>query len=211
VADRVRDFRVARHADIEYVVAIEDCGSAGQDRATVMHIADGIIIALADGAGGTANGAQAAEAVIKAVEATRSVEPAAILYELDVADRVAHGETTAVIASIHGDTISGASVGDSGAWLIDAAAVVDLTRSQRRKPLVGAGCAPVGFSNEFVSASTLLIASDGLLRYAKPTDIARVARQTSLGEAARSLIDLVRLPSGKLQDDISIVLCRRAR
>lgn len=210
MAARIRDFRLARHAGLEYAVAIEDCRSAGQDRAAVLHNEDGIIVALADGAGGTANGAQAAEAVINAVENTRAVEPAALLYELDDPERVGYGETTAVIVSVHGETLDGASVGDSGAWIINPEGVIDLTRDQLRKPLVGAGCTPVVFSNAFNFGSTLLVASDGLLRYAKPSEIVRVAQHASIEEAIRALIDVVRLRSGELQDDISIVLVRHA-
>lgn len=58
---------------------------------------------------------------------------------------------------------------------------------------------------------TLLVASDGLLRYARRSDVARIASETDLAIAAHALVDLVRLPSGGLQDDVSIVLCRQRR
>lgn len=209
MTDGRESIRAARHEAFEYAIAIESCRGAGQDRATVVHVPGGLIIALADGAGGTANGAHAADAVMKAVQAGPTAEAIGLLYELDDPDRIGHGETTAVIVSVRTDTASGASVGDSGAWLIESNGVFDLTRAQQRKPLLGNGCTPVAFSNAFTSAATLLVASDGLLRYAKPTEIARVAQQASLERAAAGLIDLVRLPSRSLQDDVSIVLCRR--
>jgi hypothetical protein len=56
----------------------------------------------------------------------------------------------------------------------------------------------------------LLVASDGLIKYAKQASIARIASGADLASAARSLVDLVRLRSGQLQDDVSIVLCRKA-
>jgi len=56
----------------------------------------------------------------------------------------------------------------------------------------------------------LLVASDGLLRYARPADIARVARQPDIDLAVTALIELVRLPSGELQDDVAIVLLRES-
>jgi hypothetical protein len=47
-----------------------------------------------------------------------------------------------------------------------------------------------------------------LLRYAKEADIARVAGGADLDAAAKSLVELVRLPSKQLPDDVSVVLCR---
>jgi len=38
--------------------------------------------------------------------------------------------------------------------------------------------------------------------------IARVASGPDLAAAARALVELVRLPSGELPDDVAIVLCR---
>ncbi len=45
--------------------------------------------------------------------------------------------------------------------------------------------------------------SDGLLRHAKQQDIARIARGPDLATAARTLIELVRIPSGALEDDVA--------
>ena len=58
------------------------------------------------------------------------------------------GQTTGVVAFVRSDgSISGASVGDSVAWLISPAGeLTDLTAYQRRKPLLGSGEAlPVVF------------------------------------------------------------------
>jgi hypothetical protein len=55
---------------------------------------------------------------------------------------------------------------------------------------------------------TLLVASDGLLRYAKLADIARLAAGADLDAAARGLVELVRLSSGALPDDVAMVLGR---
>ena len=202
--------RGGKHGDLVYVVAIENCARVGQDRAAVVHVPGGLVIALADGAGGTGNGAKAAEAVIAAVQGSPSLDPTTLLLELDDPARLGHGETTAVIAAVHGGAVSGASLGDSAAWIIAGDAILDLTGSQQRKPLLGSGSAPVEFGNAFPAGSTLLVASDGLFRYAAPHDITRIASGEHLEVAVRALVDLVRLPSGTLQDDISIVLCRGA-
>jgi serine/threonine protein phosphatase PrpC len=57
--------------------------------------------------------------------------------------------------------------------------------------------------------ATLLVASDGLFRTAKPMDIARIARMADLDRAANALVDLVRTDVGNVLDDVSIVLARR--
>jgi len=48
-------------------VEIRAAARAGQDRAVVIERPDGVVIALADGAGGTGAGAESAQAVIDAV------------------------------------------------------------------------------------------------------------------------------------------------
>ncbi|MCW5802086.1 MAG: hypothetical protein KIT31_06840 [Deltaproteobacteria bacterium] len=63
--------------------------------------------------------------------------------------------------------------------MIAADGVVDLTAGQVRKPLVGDGCLPRPISAPALGTATLLVASDGLLRYAKAPDIARLARGPS--------------------------------
>lgn len=173
----------------------------------------GLVIALADGAGGTAAGDIAAQAVVDGVAARRDADAGwdEWLLELDAdRTRLGGGQTTAVVvvATAHG--LWGASVGDSGAWVIRGVAIEDLTEGQARKPLVGDGCRPFAVSGPALGAGTLLVASDGLLRYAKLADIARVAVGTDLTAAGRALIELVRMPSGGLQDDVGVVLVRAA-
>lgn len=172
---------------------------------------DGLVIALADGAGGTRNGAIAAQAIVDAVGAAPlDSDWPRLLSALDRdGARLGHGQSTAVVLSISTAAISGASVGDSGAWLITEADVIDLTEGQARKPLVGNGCTPFVVTAPPIGSGTLLVASDGLFRYAKQSDIVRVASGPDLQEAARALVELVRLPSGELQDDVAIVLCRQ--
>lgn len=194
-----------------YAIEVVPQRARGQDRAAVVRIADGLVIALADGAGGTGNGEVAAQAVIDAVTrgATAGRDWWELLEELDRdGARLGHGQTTAVILSVTQRAIAGASVGDSGAWVVRGAQIEDLTEGQTRKPLVGAGCCPFAVHAAALGGGTLLVASDGLLRYAKPADIARLAAGPDLEAAARGLVDLVRLRSGALPDDVSVVLCR---
>lgn len=188
-----------------FVIELAAAKGSGQDRARVVEIDDALVIALADGAGGTSNGTAAADAIVSA----SAREPVLTDYAALIEDLDAElgGQSTAVIL-IAGAIITGASVGDSGAWLIREADIVDLTHAQHHKPLVGDGCIatviePVPFEG------TLLVASDGLLSYAKRDDIARIVRGNELAAAARALIELVRLPNGALQDDVTVILANR--
>jgi serine/threonine protein phosphatase PrpC len=196
---------------VAHAVAIAPARGLGQDRARVFDADGDVIVALADGAGGTAHGATAAQAVVDAVgaAATATHDWCALLSDLDRdLQRLGRGQSTAVILSIRAGSISGASVGDSGAWLVRTADVIDLTERQQRKPLVGGGCTPFRIQPVHLDISTLLVASDGLFAYAKRSDILRIVRDPDLHSAAHALTDLVRLPDGALQDDVAVVLCR---
>jgi len=201
-------------ASFSYAIEVVAQRGAGDDRAVVVPLHAGVVIALADGAGGTGNGGLAAQAVIDAVTEGmwKSRAWPTLLSEIDRdAARLRGGQTTAVVVHVTEDEIVGASVGDSGAWVIRGSQIEDLTEGQIRKPLLGSGCHPLAVRAAALGSGTLLVASDGLLRYAKPADIARVAAGADLAVAAREMVALVRLGSGALQDDVSVVLCREAR
>jgi len=105
--------------------------------------------------------------------------------------------------------IVGVSVGDCGAWLIAQNGIDELTANQVRRPLLGSGEAiPVAFESALADA-TLLLATDGLLKYARRDRIAAVALGPDLQMAAYALADLPRLRSGALPDDVGVILCRR--
>lgn len=194
-----------------HAIAIAAARGKGQDRAGVFEVYSDIVIALADGAGGTGNGARAAQAIVDTVGAVQSARHdwVGMLGQLDRdAARLSRGQSTAVIVSICDGVLSGASVGDSGAWLLRDGDAIDLTEGQHRKPLVGAGCVVHVIPQTCLGGGTLLVASDGLLRYAKQADIVRAVHRSDLAAAAAGLIELVRLPGGALQDDVAVVLCR---
>ncbi len=194
-----------------HVVEIAAARRNGEDRARVFAAEGGIVIALADGAGGTGNGARAAQAIVDAAGASSlTTDWCALLDDLDHdGTRLGHGQSTAVFLSLSASGVSGASVGDSGAWVLVGTEVVELAAGQHRKPLVGDGCLPFQVTAPPLGGGTLLVASDGLLRYAKQSDIVRIANGPDLRAAARDLVDHVRLPNGSLQDDVAIVLCRQ--
>lgn len=169
----------------------------------------GVVVAVADGAGGTSGGERAAKAVVDRVAsvASHAYDWSMLLAELDLA-QIGYGQTTAVVLWITHDKIVGASAGDSAAWIIRDTGIEDITSHQHRKPLIGDGAVVTSIEAGPLAGGTVLVASDGLLHYAKHADIARIALGPDLAAAAKALIELVRLPSGQLPDDVSVVLCR---
>lgn len=198
--------------------AIHKGGPELQDRAEFFWCNSELILVVADGAGGRSGGAEAAEFVVKAVKARiHSVELNAqalchLLTEVDreMATSGKFGETTCVVASLSNDGITGASVGDSGALVFSKSGVQNLTANQVRKPFVGTGGAmPVAFNSSLLEG-TLLVASDGLLKYTSQEKIAEMIASVDFDGIAEELVALVRYQSGALPDDVSILLARRA-
>jgi PPM family protein phosphatase len=190
-------------------------GENGQDRIDVLHAQDRLIFVVADGAGGRSGGAEAADMVVSlARESAHSLTSAKdcekLLRSIDqaISANQTAGETTAVIVVLRPDQIFGASIGDSGAWILRDEKIDELTKSQMRKPFAGTGASiPVGFSREGFSG-TLLVATDGLLKYTSREVIASVIKKSSMHESLGALIKLVRYHSGNLPDDIAIGICR---
>jgi PPM family protein phosphatase len=197
--------------DFLHAIEIAPRRGDGEDRALVLPCEHGVVVAVADGAGGTSGGARAAKAVVDRVASVGShaYDWSMLLAELDHA-QIGYGQTTAVVLWITRDKIVGASAGDSRAWIIREHGVDDITERQHRKPLIGDGAVVTPIEVGPLDGGTLLVASDGLFSYAKRDDIVRLARGADLAEAAKAMIELVRLPSGQLPDDVSVVLCRDA-
>src|SRR5947209_5357896 len=90
-----------------FAIAVENAGPVGQDRATVIEAGGSLILAVADGAGGTSHGDRAADLVIRHLEehVARGEDLddegswAAFLAEVDrtIALDPFPGETTAVV------------------------------------------------------------------------------------------------------------------
>lgn len=191
-------------------VAIERGGATLQDHAEVFQVGERTVIALADGAGGSSGGGDAAKEFVRIVaEAARNLrDPRSCQAIVERADLMIladakGGETTGIVVVIDGGRVFGASVGDSAAWLFTAAGARELTRTQQRKPFLGTGAAIVrAFRSD--EPGMLVVASDGLWKYASPTAIrAEVDRNQC---AAKPLIELVRYPSGALPDDVAVVI-----
>lgn len=198
---------------MEVAVRVLAASAYGEDRALALPTAGGYLVAVADGAGGTGNGAAAADRLIafisKLVEAAESTDwfDALCSFDDELSAGRSGGQTTGVVAFVTADRVVGASVGDSSAWLISpAGAIADLTANQRRKPLLGvAEALPVVFEAER-GGGRLLLGTDGLFKYTAAERIVELAARGSAAEAADALVNCVRLPSGGLQDDVAAVL-----
>ena len=199
---------------IQTAQASRSTGAHGQDRAALIDFGEVTVVVVADGAGGTGGGAAAAELVVAHVRRVAEANALpdtftwrATFAELDM-DLRGVGQTTAVVVVLSEGKVTGCSVGDSGAWLITSLGFIDLTERQKRKPLLGTGNAePVAFSRPWADG-TLLVATDGLLKYAPATRVTELARSANLESGAAALVELVTLPSGSVQDDVAVVLCR---
>jgi serine/threonine protein phosphatase PrpC len=196
-------------------------GESSEDRAEIIPAHRSRILLVVDGVGGRAGGGDAASLLLElardvAPHITRLDAPAWARF-LTQADLIVHddaegGETTAVIAQVSDDghRIVGASVGDSEAWFVTDDGLFDLTETQRKKPFLGSGAArPIPFALPVPpSGGTLLLATDGLFKYASQERILDAVRLPGIEDAADELINAARLRSGSFSDDIVLLLCR---
>ncbi len=184
-----------------------------QDRGAVIESSIGLVLVVADGAGGQSGGAAAAIMAVESVrkEANELCDANAcvtLLQDIDQAickDRVA-GETTCALTVVTQAAVYGASVGDSGVWIIRESGFKNLTERQAHKPLIGSGSArPSPFEYERTDGDSLLLATDGLLKYTKSERIIAICRNDHGSEVPRRLIKLVLYPSGALPDDVTVI------
>jgi PPM family protein phosphatase len=194
--------------------------AATEDRAKVLEHSEGIVIVVADGVGGRADGAQAAEGVVASVTqqvpAVKCLHKASIWHQvLETADADLRktgggGETTAVVVAVTTAGLAGAAVGDSEVWIVPDSGdqPIPLAGRDRRKPYLGYGMAvPESFVFGALTG-TLLVATDGLFKYANVERILKAARLGNLRTAAEAMAELPRSRDGLYHDDLALVLCR---
>jgi serine/threonine protein phosphatase PrpC len=177
-----------------------------------------VVIVVADGVSGRPYGAEAASRVTEIVRVASnplSASPAYWSTVLLKADRElcsdrAVGEAAVAIVSINAGRAIGASVGDCEAWIVFPGKQLRLSRT--RKPYLGSGVAtPYSFEALLDINSTLILASDGLFKYADEEAIARAALLPSVNEAATALVELPKTPDGSYNDDVAVVVCRHLK
>ena len=190
--------------------------SENQDRGVVIRAGDRFVLCVADGAGGRSGGMEAAVMATEFVRQNSSLAKDAaacseFLQRMDtaVAKEATSGETTCALAVVTHDEIFGASVGDSGIWLIpETGPLVDLTCGQQRKPFIGSGGASAVQFRRSMTGGILLLATDGLLKYTSAECIIEACRTLPTELAAQRLVELVRYPSGALPDDVTLILTK---
>ncbi len=198
-------------------VYIEQANQNGDDRAVAFSLGDSEIILLADGSGGVSGSGIAADEFISSMRQSLSrkiiADPIALEAELrkidlSLCNNSLAGETTGIVVVIQGNQAVGASVGDSRCWVFNRRFDFELTRLQYRKPLLGNGQAiPVGFWPLEIDGY-LVVGSDGLFNYTSVEKIKKVLADYETDQVGVNLVNLVRLTSGALSDDFSVVVYR---
>ena len=119
-------------------------------------------------------------------------------------------ETTGLVVVLGARGLVGISTGDSEAWVVTSSIVDNLTVGQHTKHRLGSRSATVTTFQRSLLAGVLVIATDGLFKFAAPEVIARIVRDNAIRAAALGLVELVRLRSGKHADDVAVVLVQQA-
>lgn len=182
-----------------------------------------VLCCLADGQGGQAGGAAAAQAAVEESLKAASSFPAKDLFDaaswygiVSAADEAvcaddAAGFTTLISLCVSEGQVCGASCGDSGALLLQNGRDWILTENQRKNPPVGSSAAsPVAFSARLQPGWKLLVMSDGVWKYVGWENIARMAA-TQSGETLIASLRQAALDAngGKLDDDFSVALLQQ--
>jgi len=192
-------------------------GKELQDRAEIFWLGSHLVLVVADGAGGRSGAAEAAQFLVEGVKKqigstsinTDGLSELLTLLDREMADIGAYGETTGVVVVLADSGIFGASVGDSGAFVFSEIGLENLTANQIRKPFLGSGRAiPISFTRELLNG-TLLVATDGLLKYTSLEKIAATILVADFESAANKLVELIRYQSGALPDDVAVLLARQ--
>jgi serine/threonine protein phosphatase PrpC len=187
-----------------------------------MHPTDagGWLCCLADGQGGRAGGARAAQLACQTVMQAACRTPIETLThtggwglvfqsaDQSVAADPEAGFTTLVGFCICCGRIVGASCGDSAVMLLNQAGTAILTDRQVKNPPVGSRAAVfTGFATELGEWWRVLAMTDGVWKYIGWDRVASVARSYSGRAVLEALREHAQLPgSGELQDDFTAVL-----
>ena len=176
---------------MEYTILTDTTNSENQDRAAIFRKNGKACFVLSDGAGGIGGGLEAAQIVIDSLRESNDDDFIDILEQVDsaVVANANAGEATGVYITLQGNLLSGASVGDSEAWLVTNDDVIFLTENQISKPPLGSGLSiPVQF-RDILFSGVLLITSDGLTKYSYTENIVSVIRKSNnLETCAKDLI-----------------------
>lgn len=179
---------------------------------------------IADGQGGRAGGARAAQVACEAamelacrtaIEKLNSVRQwIEIVEQADrsvEADNTA-GFTTLAVFGIFRNIVTGASSGDSAVLLLSDESPTILTERQRKNPPVGSGEAiATGFSSTLRDGWRVLAMTDGVWKYVGWDRIFELTKSHRGASVLDGLQEPARLPgSGKFQDDFTVVALQQS-
>ena len=202
-----------------YSTAFASNRAKSQDASGVYERGDVLVVVLADGGGGMRGGEAASRSLVAVVESAvndstfqlERVQPWIDLFRATDVGLVANGagETTGVVIVVGPWGILGMSIGDSEAWVVTPQGVDNLTVGQYTRQRLGTRRAAVVIFERSALSGVLVVATDGLFKYAATDVIAGIVRDGSLAEVPERLVELVRLRSGKVADDVAVVLVQR--
>lgn len=201
-----------------FACAFASRGAKSRDAAAVWERGDSLVVLVADGGGGLRDGT-AASASLMAIVRTAVDDPAFVVGKVQswldlfhaadtgLASNVA-GETTAVLIVLGPDGLLGISIGDSEAWVITPGGIDNLTIGQHTRHRLGNQQGSLVIFERSALTGVLVLASDGLFKYASMPIIAGLVRDCTVTHAAERLIELVRQRSGKVSEDVAVVCIR---
>jgi serine/threonine protein phosphatase PrpC len=182
---------------------------------------DAWFVVLADGQGGRAGGARAAQLACRTTSEFVLTHPGTVLGDPDswvgmlgrtdevVAADPEAGFTTLVGLCVEADHVAGASCGDSAAVAVcRGCAPRVLTAHQFKDPPVGSGEALfIPFELEMAAPWRVLVMSDGVWKYASWDRVWDCAARLSGDELIEELQTAARLrTTGEFPDDFTVVL-----
>ncbi|HXN30684.1 MAG TPA: hypothetical protein VN894_02440 [Polyangiaceae bacterium] len=190
-----------------------------EDAAEVFERDGVLVVVVADGAGGIRGGEAASRSLVAVVESAvndpvfRANEVGAwidLFRRRDAALTLkGAGETTGVVVVLGAKGLFGLSIGDSEAWIVTPGGIDNLTVGQQTRQRLGSGRVEMATFERPALAGVLVIATDGLFKFASKEVIARIVRASPIETAAERLVELVRHPGGALADDVAVVLVSR--
>jgi serine/threonine protein phosphatase PrpC len=171
------------------------------------------VACIADGAGGVASGAEAADIVLQCAQEFAEGSFASVYDALAAAEQrisAIGAMSTAVICVIEHGGVHGAYCGDSKAWLRNGKELFELTDRSHipwKSALLGDGSIPTSFSASTIApGARLVLATDGAWKYCRWNDFERMVCGVELTQCGEQILSNVRLPNGSYVDDATLLI-----